>query len=145
MQWNTFIKLGSLAFDVASDQKVRELAGIVHHGARRRGLLGVPPHAQTQGTSSTSHTAASTPNHWPKQNHPIPFAPGSHAPASQTSQSAPSKSAHSTGNANKSVTEKPTAATNPSSGEFDLKNWVTMENAKKVLGWAGSVTQFLTK
>ncbi|MFB5190323.1 hypothetical protein [Alicyclobacillus fastidiosus] len=132
MQLNTIIKLGSLAFDVASDQKVRELAGLVHKGARRRGLIGaVPQQAQSAPVVS--------PSHWPKQNSPIPFAPGSHhgSPASagsvQTTTSAPP------------ATQAPKAAANAPAEEFDLKKWATMDNAKKVLGWAGSVTQFLTK
>ncbi|WP_443111901.1 hypothetical protein [Alicyclobacillus sp. ALC3] len=40
---NTLIKVGSLAFDVVQDEKIRALATMVHHGGRRRGLWGQPP------------------------------------------------------------------------------------------------------
>jgi hypothetical protein len=39
---NTFIKLGSLAFNVARDEKVRELVKMAHTGAKRRGLFQPP-------------------------------------------------------------------------------------------------------
>lgn len=42
MKLNTFIKLGSLAFGVARDEKVRQLMKMAHGGAKRRGLLNPP-------------------------------------------------------------------------------------------------------
>ncbi|WP_157071029.1 hypothetical protein [Alicyclobacillus acidiphilus] len=42
MKVNTFIKLGSLAFNVARDEKVRELVKMAHTGAKRRGLFQPP-------------------------------------------------------------------------------------------------------
>jgi hypothetical protein len=40
---DTVIKLGSLAFGVAQDDRLRELLKIAHHGAKRRGLFDVGP------------------------------------------------------------------------------------------------------
>ncbi|MDQ0189968.1 hypothetical protein JI721_10180 [Alicyclobacillus cycloheptanicus] len=60
MQMNTIIKLGSLAFDVAQDEKIRQLATMVHHGARRRGLLGVPPSAGGSAAKAPEQKAADT-------------------------------------------------------------------------------------
>ncbi|GMA62358.1 hypothetical protein NZD89_21650 [Alicyclobacillus fastidiosus] len=135
MQLNTIIKLGSLAFDVASDQKVRELAGLVHQGARRRGLIGAVPNAQAQAQTAP----VGAPSHWPKQTSPIPFAPGSHPGPPLGSGSVPAMTSKAPS------TQAPKAAASAPIEEFDLKKWATMDNAKKVLGWAGSVTQFLTK
>lgn len=42
MKIDTFIKLGSLAFGVARDEKVQELLKMAHKGAKRRGLLQPP-------------------------------------------------------------------------------------------------------
>lgn len=39
MKIDTFIKLGSLAFNVARDEKVRELIKLAHNGAKRRGFF----------------------------------------------------------------------------------------------------------
>jgi hypothetical protein len=39
----TIIKLGSMAFNVAEDEKVRQLVTMLHKGAKRRGLLSPPP------------------------------------------------------------------------------------------------------
>lgn len=58
MKLDTFIKLGSLAFHVAQDEKVRELVKIAHQGAKRRGLFAPPPPPPT-----------------PAQRPHIPFAP----------------------------------------------------------------------
>ncbi|GMA62440.1 hypothetical protein NZD89_22010 [Alicyclobacillus fastidiosus] len=44
MKLNTFVKLGSLAFGVARDEKVQELFKMAHKGAKRRGLLQPPPY-----------------------------------------------------------------------------------------------------
>ncbi|MCL6452121.1 MAG: hypothetical protein K6T78_00665 [Alicyclobacillus sp.] len=42
MKLDTVIKLGSLAFSVAQDEKVRELLKLAHNGAKRRGLFDPP-------------------------------------------------------------------------------------------------------
>lgn len=42
MKFGTIIKLGSLAFNVAQDEKVRELLKITHNGAKRRGFYDPP-------------------------------------------------------------------------------------------------------
>lgn len=49
---DTLIKLGSLAFGVARDEKVQELFKIAHKGAKRRGLLELPPPPQTYSNQS---------------------------------------------------------------------------------------------
>ncbi|QSO46053.1 hypothetical protein [Alicyclobacillus mengziensis] len=43
MKLDTVIKLGSLAFGVAQDDRLRELLKIAHHGAKRRGFFDVGP------------------------------------------------------------------------------------------------------
>jgi hypothetical protein len=46
MKLDTLIKFGSLALNVAQDEKVRELLRITHNGAKRRGFFDshiVPP------------------------------------------------------------------------------------------------------
>ncbi|KPV45696.1 hypothetical protein [Alicyclobacillus ferrooxydans] len=42
MKLDTVIKLGSLAFNVAQDEKIRELWKLAHGGAKRRGLFDPP-------------------------------------------------------------------------------------------------------
>jgi hypothetical protein len=65
---NTFLKVGSLAFHVAQDEKVQELFTMLHHGAKRRGLFAQDMVAPKQAApiSEQAH---------PNVNHPIPFAP----------------------------------------------------------------------
>ncbi|MCL6632181.1 MAG: hypothetical protein K6T63_06045 [Alicyclobacillus herbarius] len=38
MQLDTLVKVGSLAFEIAQDERVRELVTMVHQGAKRRGF-----------------------------------------------------------------------------------------------------------
>lgn len=52
MQMSTLVKVGSLAFDVAQDEKIRQLATMVHHGGRRRGLWGQPATTQSKEKQS---------------------------------------------------------------------------------------------
>ncbi|GMA62082.1 hypothetical protein NZD89_20325 [Alicyclobacillus fastidiosus] len=42
MKIDTLIKFGSLAFNVAQDEKFRELLKIAHNGAKRRGFYDRP-------------------------------------------------------------------------------------------------------
>ncbi|MCL6442942.1 MAG: hypothetical protein K6T83_05715 [Alicyclobacillus sp.] len=42
MKLDTIIRFGSLAFNVAQDDKVRELLKLAHNGAKRRGLFDPP-------------------------------------------------------------------------------------------------------
>lgn len=121
MQLDSFLKFGSLAFDVANDEKVRSLMGMVHSGARRRGFIG--PWQQVAAPSGTGKQ----PDHWPESKQPIPFAPGQ-----AKANPAPAAAA------------KP-AEKAPAPPEFDLKKWVNMDNAKKVMGWAGTLNQYLNK
>lgn len=83
MQFNTVLKVGGLAFDVAQDEKVRELVTMVHKGAKRRGLIG-PMVPQAAPTPVTNDTAAKKES----EGHPIPFSPSSsteHAPSPSAS------------------------------------------------------------
>ncbi|WP_157785473.1 hypothetical protein [Alicyclobacillus hesperidum] len=48
MKLGRFIKLGTLAFDVARDERVQELVRMAHNGAKRRGLLQPPPGTRPQ-------------------------------------------------------------------------------------------------
>ncbi|WAH35845.1 hypothetical protein [Alicyclobacillus dauci] len=127
MQFNTIVKFGSLAFDVASDDKVRELMGMVHHGARRRGLIGVQQHP----VQHPLHM--SPPSHWPKSNGPIPFSPGSQLKATPPASNTP-----------KPATQ-PKAEEQGTGQGFDLKKWVNMDNAKKLMGYAGTFNDLLNK
>lgn len=107
VQINTFLKLGSLAFNVAQDEKVRELATIIHQGAKRRGLFAPNPMTYSQ----LQKPAAAT-----QVQQPIPFAP---QPA-------------------KPMLPAP-------SGGIDFNKYLTKDNAKKLLGWAGTVSNLLVK
>ncbi|MCF8565887.1 hypothetical protein LLE49_14270 [Alicyclobacillus tolerans] len=59
MKFDTLIKLGSLAFGVAQDDKVQELFKMAHKGAKRRGIF-------NPSTGAPRHDAHG----------PIPFRPG---------------------------------------------------------------------
>lgn len=72
---NTMIKFGSLALDVAQDEKIRELMTMLHHGAKRRGLFSPEP---LYGPSPASGTQTNSIRK-PVVNHPIPFAPNGKA------------------------------------------------------------------
>lgn len=48
MKMNTVIKLGSLAFGVARDEKVQELFKMAHKGAKRRGVFQSPQNNWTR-------------------------------------------------------------------------------------------------
>lgn len=126
MKLNSFIKFGGLAFDVANDERVKQLAGMVHNGARRRGLIGnvTPP-----GNHAMQSSVA--PTHWPKSETPIPFAPTSHQSSAPKAESGTSSSAP--------------AAKSAQAGGYDLKKWVNMDNAKKAVGWLGTLNEFLNK
>ncbi|WP_166669010.1 hypothetical protein [Alicyclobacillus sacchari] len=132
MRLQSIIKFGGLAFDIASDEKVQQLAGMVHSGAKRRGLLQpwMPP---AQGHPHMPYPPA----HWPKSSQPIPFAPshGSPAPASHSPVKVePAK-------AEPAPEEQKTAAADG----LNLEKWVNMDNAKKVIGWMGTLNQMLNK
>jgi hypothetical protein len=109
LQMNTFLKVGSLAFNVAQDEKVRELFTMIHQGAKRRGLFAegaiLPPDMVPKNIPVNSNAS-----------HKIPFAP--------VKQSVPQQ---------------------PVPGGFDISKHLTMDNAKKVLGFAGTIANMLTK
>lgn len=118
MRVNTVIKLGSLAFNVAQDEKVRELLTMVHTGVKRRGLLA--PHIVPQNINSTPNMYAPGGHQAKIQvKHPIPFAP----------------------NQPPSRRRKPEI----SNGGFDITKHLTMNNAKKALSFAGTISNFLNK
>jgi hypothetical protein len=77
VQMNTMLKLGSLAFNVAQDDKVKELFTMVHKGAKRRGMIGaVPPMIPTQSGSGQSNLLPTHSSGGPA----IPFAPTAASP-----------------------------------------------------------------
>lgn len=113
MQFNTLMKLGSLAFNVANDEKVRQLAGIVHHGAKRRGLY--QPYGYPQGPKAAQQSIAQPGA--PVHSH-IPFAP---TPVSSVAPQAPAVQG------------------------LNLQKYLTKDNAKKVISFAGTMSNFLMK
>jgi hypothetical protein len=113
VQLNTLIRVGSLAFNVAQDEKVQELFTIVHKGAKRRGIIGaMQPPAAPSGPRPQSTPVASSGG----ASHPIPFAPTSHPAPSPPPQVAP-----------------------------NLGKYLTADNAKKVMSWAGQISSLLMK
>lgn len=131
MQMNTLIRLGSLAFDVAQDEKIRELVGMVHKGGKRRGLWstgGVSGQSTggSGGDGSTkvqSSAASSKKEPAKKQELPVPFGP--------------------------SWTQMPSWTKMPEAQGFPVPATVgkhlTTGNAKKLLKMAGGVGQLLMK
>jgi len=130
VQLGTFIKLGSLAFGVAQDDRVRELATMIHKGAKRRGALApwagptqALPSAQTSpgttGTEGNPNAHAQTTGPHPSSP-PIPFAPSKPVPFSP--------------------------ATHSGAGvPYPVNKYLTVDNAKKVLSVAGQVANMLIK
>lgn len=111
MKVNTILKLGSLALGVVQDEKVKELATMIHKGAKRRGFF--TPETQWMPPS----TAPKAPN---TQNVPVVPPPvKSHIPFAPTNQYG-----------------------SPLGG---LGKYVTMDNAKKALDWAGMIKNLLVK
>jgi hypothetical protein len=109
---NTILKLGSLALGVVQDEKVKELATMIHKGAKRRGLFA--PQQQLMPPSAVPN-AVNTQN-------AVPLAPPAakpHIPFSPTNQFG-----------------------SPLGG---LEKYVTMDNAKKALDWAGMIKNLLVK
>ncbi len=75
VQMNTLIKVGSLAFDVAQDEKIRALATMVHHGGRRRGLWGQPPSTSNKAEAAKAEPQPAEANA-PTENSSASKAPG---------------------------------------------------------------------
>jgi hypothetical protein len=112
VQLNTVIRLGSLAFNVAQDEKVQELFTMIHNGAKRRRIIGpmqppVAPYAPQPQSIPVASSGGS---------HPIPFAPTSNPIPSPPPQAVP-----------------------------NLGKYLTTDNAKKVMSWAGQISSLLTK
>jgi hypothetical protein len=68
MQIGTMLKFGGMAFDVARDERVQQMAMMIHKGAKRRGLYG--SHTQYSAPAAVKSPAR------------VPFAPT--APASSS-------------------------------------------------------------
>lgn len=122
MQFDTLLKLGSLAIGVAQDEKVRELATLIHKGAKRRGImapLSVPP--------STSSSSAK-----PQEADPAKPAAPALAKAKPTQSS--------------TMPPIPFAPSNAAAfGLPPMGKMLTPSNAKKALEIASSVAGFLVK
>ncbi len=116
MKLDTVLKAGSLAFSVANDDTVRELFSMVHKGAKRRGLIGVPlaPQALQQQAGQQAAKAQTE----AKTSHAIPFAP--EPPAKKAGPTQPL-------------------------GVPDWNQLFNSQNAKKVLGVASQIGQLLMK
>lgn len=130
MQLNTFLKLGSLAFNVAQDEKVRELAGLIHNGAKRRGVFAPWP-GQVQslpgGTSGSADSAGAPAAMQSKAPSAlVPFAPQKSSPA--VKQPTPGQ-----------------PETHVPAPPSPLSKYLTAENAKKALNMAGQVANMLIK
>ncbi|RIV26708.1 hypothetical protein D2Q93_04105 [Alicyclobacillaceae bacterium I2511] len=117
MQLNTILKFGGLAFDVAQDEKVQQLVTLVHQGAKRRGLMGSVSVGQ-QGMYNGGPSASAAPPRPALP--PVPFAPSPTPVSAGTSQ----------------VT--------PLAG-MDFSKYLTKDNAKKALSFAGQLSHILTK
>jgi len=113
MQFNTFVRLGGLAFNVAQDDKVRELFTMVHKGAKRRGIYGQP---LSSGASQSLQPSVMQPTT------PIPFAPQPSPPA-----------------------QHPHVPQGMPYGGSGMGKYLTADNAKKVIGMAGTVKNLLVK
>jgi hypothetical protein len=109
---NTILKLGSLALGVVQDEKVKELATMIHKGAKRRGLFAPETQWMPPGAAPK---AANAQNAAPM----VPPAAKSHIPFAPTNQYG-----------------------SPLGG---LGKYVTMDNAKKALDWAGMIKNILVK
>lgn len=122
MQLDTFLKLGSLAFGVAQDEKVRELAGLIHNGAKRRGVFAPWP-----GPGQVPSSAAGGEGNSANQNKSSAKPPGAKGAAIPF---APANSAATPGN---------------SQIPGPLNKYLTANNAKKALNMAGEVMNLLVK
>jgi hypothetical protein len=121
MQFNTFIRLGSLAFNVAQDEKVRELMTMVHQGAKRRGFInngqGYPQQSPIAQSNPATHSQTAQPA---AQTSHIPFSPGA-------------------------AVKTPLPQGQGSAIPGGMGKYLTADNAKKALKMAGDLGQFLMK
>ncbi|MCL6627813.1 hypothetical protein [Alicyclobacillus shizuokensis] len=74
MRLDTLVKVGSLAFEVAQDERVREMLTMMYNGAKRRGLM-APATGLPSGQQSSTKTST------PSEHHPVTFG---HATPNQT-------------------------------------------------------------
>lgn len=137
VQLDTFLKLGSLAFGVVQDEKVRELAGLIHNGAKRRGVFAPWPGPGQVSSGAGEGGSVANQNNSAKpsssKNTPIPFAPVNSASAAKGG--APAKPA--TQNSQTSQNNLPIPG--------PLNKYLTANNAKKALNMAGEVMNLLVK
>ncbi len=126
MQADTILKFGSLALGVAQDEKIRELATMIHKGAKRRGMFGPQMLPPPSGPSN-----------------PKPSVPASSAkPSANTGANAVSGASR--------VPFAPFASSAPAGNAElpafpSLQKLFTVDNAKKALAVAGSVKDLLMK
>ena len=69
MKVDTLFRLGSLAFGIAQDEKIRELLKMTHNGAKRRGWLSPSSASSTTGSQPyiPFSPAGRPPQHGPRQ------------------------------------------------------------------------------
>jgi hypothetical protein len=128
MQFNTVLKLGGLAFGVVQDEKVRELAGIIHKGAKRRGVYSQFTGGNSAGganAQSSGNVGLGVGNAEP---HPIPFAPSAKT-TEKTSQKSKVPGIH-----------LPPQVGFPSGA---LGKYMNAGNAQKMKQWAAEIGQYL--
>lgn len=138
MQLDTLVKLGSLALEVAQDDKVRELAAMIHRGARRRGILPAPPIIPAPPAAGGSASGAAAANAKPSA--AVPAAPKSAAPKSAAPNPAAPESA-----AAPWIPFGPPALPMHMYGGSGITRYLTADNAKKALQLAGVVRGLLSK
>ncbi len=120
MQFDTILKLGSLAFGVAQDEKVRELATMIHQGGKRRGMWGAPGQMAIPHKPGTSGLAATEPAESAPAKPAVPFAP--------------------------KTAQHPAAVAAVGGGAgLNVGKYMTKDNLKKALDIAGQVGTFLVK
>jgi hypothetical protein len=134
MKLDTVVKFGSLAFEIAKDEKVREMVTMVHHGARRRGLLGQVPgqaatstHTGGSEKSSATSDASATPEASVKSGH------GGKAAAASAD--------HGAGHP---IPFSPLVTQSPVLPE-PLRRYFTTQTARRVGHWAAMVKDLLVK
>lgn len=152
MQVSTLVKLGSLAFDIAQDGNVQELAGMVHKAGKRRGLWSQPATGLGTSTSTQKSVAANESSSKTSSN--------SNKETAKTTKNEESASGKKSGGSDKSQprpfipfgpswTEPPAWAKLPEAKGLQvpaaITNRLTSRNARQAMKWAGEIGRMLLK
>ncbi|MBX5435645.1 MAG: hypothetical protein IRZ33_00335 [Alicyclobacillaceae bacterium] len=128
MQLDTLVKLGSLALQVAQDDKVRQLASLIHRGAKRRGILPPPPILPAPPVAASNHAGGAT-----AAPQPAPKAKGQTGTGSSAAAPTPW------------IPFGPPGLPLQAYGGSGIMKYLTADNAKKVLEVAGVMKGLLGK